>query len=62
VEQFPYRHRPGGTDRDDGTVQVGEFMREQVALVAACKLLVAAANAHEAQEELQKAGPGGRSA
>ena len=31
-------------------------MREQGALVAACKLLVAAANAHEAQEELQRAG------
>jgi hypothetical protein len=32
------------------------FMAEQAALVAACKLLVAAANAHEAQEDLQRAG------
>lgn len=31
-------------------------MREQAALVAACKLLVAAANAHEAQEQLHAAG------
>lgn len=31
-------------------------MSEQAALVAACKLLVAAANAHEAQEELQARG------
>ena len=31
-------------------------MREQGALVAACKLLVAAANAHEAQEELHAQG------
>ncbi len=31
-------------------------MKDQAALIAACKLLVAAANAHEAQEQLQAAG------
>lgn len=37
-------------------MEVKQFMREQGALVAACKLLVAAANAHEAQEQLQAKG------
>ena len=37
-------------------MQIGKFVKDQAALVAACKLLVAAANAHEAQERLREAG------
>jgi hypothetical protein len=39
-----------------GMTEVARFMAEQKTLVAACKLLVAAANAHEAQEELRAGG------
>lgn len=36
--------------------EVQSFVKDQAALVAACKLLVAAANAHEAQEQLRETG------
>ena len=39
-----------------GMTEVGQFVKDQAALVAACQLLVAAANAHEAQERLHEAG------